>query len=268
MGTLAAVGLLAAERHRTPDRRGAAGRALALRRRLRDGRQPRPDRRGDARRPATSRRTATTSTAPSATTSRPATGGGVMVVALTARQWKALRRGDRDRRGLRGHRARHRPRPRHRDRPLRGPRPDRRRCCGPGSPPATCARSARRFAGTGVSWGPYQTFRQLVDEDPRCSTANPMFDEVEHPGVGTYLMPGSPLDFSASSGRRCARAPLLGEHTEEVLADVLGLSGAEIGRLHDDGVVAGPELAPDPTRYRSIDIVEPDPARRRDAPRV
>ena len=34
------------------------------------------------------------------------------------------------------------------------------------------------------------------------------------------------------------RAPQLGEHTEEVLADVLGLSDAEIGRLHDDGVVA------------------------------
>ena len=36
------------------------------------------------------------------------------------------------------------------------------------------------------------------------------------------------------------RAPLLGEHTEEVLADVIGLSATEIGRLHDEGVVAGP----------------------------
>ena len=73
-----------------PHRRGAAGPALALRRRLRDGRQPRPDRRGDPRRRATSPRTATTSTAPSATTSRPATAAGVMVVAITARQWAAL----------------------------------------------------------------------------------------------------------------------------------------------------------------------------------
>ena len=37
-----------------------------------------------------------------------------------------------------------------------------------------------------------------------------------------------------------APAPALGEHTDEVLADVLGLTDAEIGRLHDDGVVAGP----------------------------
>jgi 2-methylfumaryl-CoA isomerase len=35
----------------------------------------------------------------------------------------------------------------------------------------------------------------------------------------------------------------LGEHTDEVLAEVLGLSDAEIGGLHDRGVVASPETA-------------------------
>jgi 2-methylfumaryl-CoA isomerase len=95
------------------------------------------------------------------------------------------------------------------------------------------------FAGTGVSWGPYQTFRQLIDEDPRASTANPLFESVEQPGVGSYPMPGSPLDFGAVERVPVRRAPLLGEHTEQVLADVLGLTQAEIGRLHDDGVVAG-----------------------------
>ena len=33
------------------------------------------------------------------------------------------------------------------------------------------------------------------------------------------------------------RAPLLGEHTAEVLADLLGLTDAEIGRLSDDGTI-------------------------------
>lgn len=94
------------------------------------------------------------------------------------------------------------------------------------------------FAGTGVSWGPYQTFSQLVTEDPRVSTANPMFQEVEHPGIGTYLMPGSPLEFSALERLPVRRAPLLGEHTEEILADVLHLTTREIGRLHDAGTVA------------------------------
>jgi 2-methylfumaryl-CoA isomerase len=97
----------------------------------------------------------------------------------------------------------------------------------------------QEFAGTGVSWGPYQTFRQLVTEDPRVSTANPMFQLVEQPGIGTYLMPGSPLDFGALPRRSVRRAPLLGEHTEEILADVLGLSPHEIGRLHDAAIVAG-----------------------------
>ncbi|ADB52712.1 CoA transferase [Conexibacter woesei] len=96
------------------------------------------------------------------------------------------------------------------------------------------------FTGTNVSWGPYQTFRQLVTEDPRASTANPMFSDVEQPGIGTYLTPGSPLHFDALQRIAARPAPLLGEHTEQVLADVLGLSPAEIGRLHDDGVVAGP----------------------------
>jgi 2-methylfumaryl-CoA isomerase len=96
------------------------------------------------------------------------------------------------------------------------------------------------FAGTSVSWGPYQTFGQLVAEDPRCSTDNPMFAQVEHAGVGTYLMPGSPLHFSGVDRVPVRRAPQLGEHTEEILAGVLGLSATEIGRLHDAGIVAGP----------------------------
>jgi 2-methylfumaryl-CoA isomerase len=102
------------------------------------------------------------------------------------------------------------------------------------------------LTGSDVCWGPYQTFRQLLDEDPRCSTANPMFEQVEHPGVGTYLMPGSPLDFAGLERVPAERAPMLGEHTEQILADVLGLGGGEIGRLHDAGVVAGPELAAEP----------------------
>jgi 2-methylfumaryl-CoA isomerase len=96
------------------------------------------------------------------------------------------------------------------------------------------------FDRHGVSWGPYQTFTELVECDPRCSTMNPMFAEVEQPGIGTYLMPGSPLAFSGAERLRPTRAPLLGEHTDEVLAGVLGLSDGEIGRLHDKGIVARP----------------------------
>jgi len=110
--------------------------------------------------------------------------------------------------------------------------------------PWTIARTyeqiSEAFDAHGVCWGPYQTFRELVEDDPRCSPANPMFAEVEQPGVGAYLMPGSPLDFGAAERVPVGPAPLLGEHTDEILSERLGLGEREIGRLHDDRVVAGP----------------------------
>ena len=96
------------------------------------------------------------------------------------------------------------------------------------------------FDAHDVCWGPYWTFTELVENDERCSPANPMFEEVEQPGIGTYLMPGSPLTFEHCERLPPRRAPLLGEHTDEVLADVLDLTDAEIGRLYDDGIVGGP----------------------------
>ena len=99
----------------------------------------------------------------------------------------------------------------------------------------------RTLAGTGVLWGQFQDFQQLVREDPRCSEANPLFATTEQPEIGRYLMPGLPLDFSAQARMPPRPAPRLGEHSALVLAEVLGLSSAEIGRLHKDGIVAGPQ---------------------------
>ncbi len=107
----------------------------------------------------------------------------------------------------------------------------------------TLSEVRERFAGTGVSWGPYQTFNQLVAEDPRASTENPMFSEIEHPGVGRYLAPASPLDPAELGRLPVRRAPILGEHTEQILAEVLGLSSGEIGSLFDRKIVAGPATA-------------------------
>jgi len=108
----------------------------------------------------------------------------------------------------------------------------------------TLAEVAEVFDGHGVCWGPYQTFTQLVEEDWRCSKANPMFSDIDQPGIGTLRTPGTPVAFSASPRQAPLPAPLLGQHTDEILAEELGLSSAEIGALHDAGVVAGPEDAP------------------------
>ncbi len=96
------------------------------------------------------------------------------------------------------------------------------------------------FDDAGVLWSRYQSVAEALAQDPRCSTANPMFAEIEQPGIGRYLTPGSPIEFSGAARVPARRAPLLGEHTEEILADVLGLGEPEIGRLHDDGIVASP----------------------------
>lgn len=89
----------------------------------------------------------------------------------------------------------------------------------------------------GVCWSRYQTVSQLVTDDEACSPANPMFRTIEQPGVGSYLAPGLPLDFSALQRLPAAPAPRLGEHTERVLSELLGMDGAQFGRLHDQGVV-------------------------------
>jgi 2-methylfumaryl-CoA isomerase len=99
---------------------------------------------------------------------------------------------------------------------------------------------AQAFDGTGVCWGPYQTFIQMVENDPRCSTANPMFAEIEQPGIGSYLVPGSPLDYGAFPRQTPAAAPMLGEHTDEVLTSILGLTDGDIGKLRDKRIVGGP----------------------------
>ena len=104
---------------------------------------------------------------------------------------------------------------------------------------------AERFDAFGVCWGPYQTFTELVEHDQRLSPATGLFREVEQPGIGTYLVPGSPLiPMRVDTGpswpgvETAALAPKLGEHTDEVLSEWLGLSARQIARLHDGGVVA------------------------------
>jgi 2-methylfumaryl-CoA isomerase len=96
------------------------------------------------------------------------------------------------------------------------------------------------FDAARVTWGPYRTVRQAIEQDADLSTANPMFSWLDQPGVGASLAPATPLDFSKVPRLPAAPAPRLGEHTDQILLDVLGLPSAEVGQLHDAGIVAGP----------------------------
>lgn len=97
----------------------------------------------------------------------------------------------------------------------------------------------KRFNECGVCWNKYRTVNGMLSEDPDCSIANPMFNEINQSGVGSFIAAGAPWNFSAYERLPAQPAPQLGENTDEVLADVVGLSSAEIGKLHDNGIVSG-----------------------------
>ena len=97
---------------------------------------------------------------------------------------------------------------------------------------------ARILDDCGICWDRYQTVHELVTSDADCSPDNPIFAQVEQPGIGSYPGPGQPASFSAVTRYPARRAPRVGEHTDEILAEVLGLDSPAIGKLHDQGVVA------------------------------
>lgn len=96
---------------------------------------------------------------------------------------------------------------------------------------------AARFDRHGVCWGRYQTIASLVSQDPSCSEDNPLFRNVDQPGVGRILSPAIPLHFAAGGRLEPAPAPQLGFHTAEVLRELLGLNSSEIAGLHDKGII-------------------------------
>lgn len=61
--------------------------------------------------------------------------------------------------------------------------------------------------------------------------------EIEHPTIGEVAFPGFPYKFSATPAEVRRPPPLLGEHTGEVLEELLGFSPKEISRMRENGVV-------------------------------
>jgi len=64
-----------------------------------------------------------------------------------------------------------------------------------------------------------------------------MLIEVPHPTIGTLKMAGSPLKLAGVAHPPRRPPPLLGEHTDQVLRDLLKMSTEEIVRLRQAGVV-------------------------------
>ena len=96
----------------------------------------------------------------------------------------------------------------------------------------------RALTEAGVLWSRFRTVHEVA-AGYRADGAPAIFGETEQPGIGPVLSARSPLRFDGDYGD-IAVAPDLGEHTDQVLADVLGLTPAELGRLHDSGIIDGP----------------------------
>ncbi len=95
---------------------------------------------------------------------------------------------------------------------------------------------------TRVLWSPYRSFADLAADDARLLRTNPLLGELDQPGVGRHLAPGSPLVMAGEQSAPRA-APQVGEHTGEVLRTELGMSAEELRRLHDSGVIGAPRTA-------------------------
>jgi 2-methylfumaryl-CoA isomerase len=103
----------------------------------------------------------------------------------------------------------------------------------------TYAQAADALTKQGACWGKYQTLTQLVTQDEACSPANPMFRTIDQPGVGAHLAAGLPMNFSRIERIPAGVAPTLGQHTAEVLSQLLGVTQGQYGALCDRGVVGG-----------------------------
>src|SRR5262249_5939519 len=78
---------------------------------------------------------------------------------------------------------------------------------------------------------------------PREAAANPQlrargfFEPEVHPVTGTHEVPGLPMRVSGVERWLGSAAPTLGQHTEEILRDVLGLDDDAIATLRADGII-------------------------------
>ncbi len=85
-----------------------------------------------------------------------------------------------------------------------------------------------------VPCGPILSMKELAEDESLRKTGTVV--EVDHPERGKYLSVGNPIKLSASPSD-VERSPLLGEHTDEILKDIVGFSDEEIKKAKEEGAV-------------------------------
>ena len=93
------------------------------------------------------------------------------------------------------------------------------------------------FAQHGVPAAPVNNFSDALNDSQ--IRARDMIVTVSHPNGGSVQMPGNPVKLSEDTEPRYAPPPLLGQQTDAILSELLGLTQARLKELRDVGIVAG-----------------------------
>lgn len=96
----------------------------------------------------------------------------------------------------------------------------------------------QRLRAAGIPCSPVLNFEEVVAHPQ--SKERDMFPVIEHPVAGPQRITGTPIKLSGTPGSPGAAAPRLGEHTADVLQELLQLQSGEVSRLIREGVLAGP----------------------------
>jgi 2-methylfumaryl-CoA isomerase len=96
------------------------------------------------------------------------------------------------------------------------------------------------LASTSVLWSPYKRFTDLLADGTLA--ASPLLAQIDQPGVGPLLAPGSPLELDGLAPPR--PAPVLGGDTADVLTGWLGMPEAETAGLAERGIAGPPVTSP------------------------
>jgi formyl-CoA transferase len=86
--------------------------------------------------------------------------------------------------------------------------------------------------------GPILSMKEIAEDESLRKTGTVV--EVDHPTRGKYLSVGNPIKLSDSISE-VKRSPLLGEHTDEILSDVLGFAAKDIAEIKNSGALSAPK---------------------------
>jgi CoA:oxalate CoA-transferase len=99
----------------------------------------------------------------------------------------------------------------------------------------TTAQWGKIFTEASLPYSPINTVKEIC-EDAHIKYRN-MIVEIDQPKVGKMRITNSPIRLSETPGKVYAPAPFLGQHSEDILRDVLGYKQEQIEKLKETGVI-------------------------------